>query len=109
VNRPPGWVDKQMRTLVRFVEVYCRAHHQPKGAARQGGKTVCAECRGLLDYARGRLACCPLDPKPKCKNCHIHCYQPKYRSRVKEVMKFSGMHFVKRGRLDWLVKYFLSG
>ena len=28
------------------------------------------------------------------------------RKRVREIMKYSGMHFVKRGSVDWLVKYF---
>jgi len=30
------------------------------------------------------------------------------RQRIKEVMKYSGKYYVKRGRLDWLVKYFLA-
>jgi hypothetical protein len=28
------------------------------------------------------------------------------RAKVSEIMKYSDMHFVKRGRVDWLVKYF---
>jgi hypothetical protein len=61
----------------------------------------------LLDYARGRLENCPYDPKPRCRDCATHCYSRKYRERVREVMRFSSMYFVKRGRLDWLVRYFL--
>jgi len=26
---------------------------------------------------------------------------------MREIMRFSGLYFVRRGRLDWLVKYFL--
>ena len=59
-----------------------------------------------LPYGKQRLLSCPYDPKPKCKDCETHCYRPKYREKVKEIMKFSGMHFVKRGRIDWLIKYF---
>ncbi len=29
------------------------------------------------------------------------------RVMIKEVVRFSGMHFVKRGRLDWMISYFV--
>jgi len=67
---------------------------------------LCPECAALIAYARRRLEHCPYDPKPKCKKCPTHCYKPEMRARVREIMKFSGMHFVKRGRVDWLVRYF---
>ena len=94
-------VERQMKTLTRFVGVYCRKKHAA------GGSELCSHCEDLLNYARQRLAKCPLDPKPACKNCPVHCYQPQYRARMREVMKFSGIHFVKRGRIDWLLRYFL--
>ena len=92
--------DREFATLAKFVEVFCRHNH---GTAKG---ELCGECRELLDYGRKRLELCPYDPKPKCKECPTHCYRKDYRERVKEVMKFSGMHFVMRGRVDWLVKYF---
>ena len=95
-------VAKDLYVLTRFVEVYCDRKHATAGGA------LCPECRELLEYAAGRLHACPYDPKPKCKECKTHCYAPERRQRIREVMKFSGMHFVKRGRVDWLVKYFLS-
>lgn len=94
--------DKQLQTLKKFIEVYCSKKH------RTAGGQLCDECRELLDYAADRLAKCPMDPKPKCKDCEVHCYDQAHRDRIKEVMKFSGMYFVKRGRIDWLVKYFLD-
>jgi hypothetical protein len=103
IQRDPAKVEKDFSTLDAFVRVYCKHHHGTNGSG------PCAECRDLLDYARGRLERCPLDPKPKCKDCPVHCYKPAHRVRVQEIMRFSGMHFVKRGRLDWLVKYFLRG
>ncbi|MHC4661400.1 MAG: nitrous oxide-stimulated promoter family protein [Planctomycetota bacterium] len=95
-------IEKQHRIFKRFTEVYCEKHH---GTARG---IPCPDCRALIDYARRRLEKCPYDPKPKCKNCPTHCYKPKYRELVKEIMRFSGMHFVRRGRIDWLIKYFLA-
>lgn len=90
--------DRDFTVLQCFVEVYCRKYH--------GQNVLCEDCRDLLEYARRRLEKCPYDPKPKCKNCNTHCYKPEYRDKIKAVMRFSGMHFVKRGRLDWLVRYF---
>jgi len=98
----PRVVEKNMFILNKFVQVYCRGHH---GA---GGGALCEECQDLLKYARARVEKCPYEPKPKCKECPTHCYKPDYRQRMKEVMKYSGMYYVKRGRLDWLVRYFLA-
>ena len=94
--------DKQLQMLTKFIEVYCGKKH------RTADEQLCDECAELLDYAADRLTKCPMDPKPKCKDCTVHCYDAAHRARIKEVMKFSGMYFVKRGRLDWLVKYFLN-
>jgi len=94
-------METRHSTLKRFVEVYCRAHHDTNGTG------LCKGCRELVAYARARLERCPHDPKPKCKNCTTHCYKPEHRKMVRDVMRFSGMHFVKRGRLDWLIRYFM--
>ena len=93
-------IERERRVLRSFIEVYCRDHH-----GKAGG--LCAECADLQEYALKRLEHCPYDPKPKCKKCPTHCYKPEYRQRIREVMKFSGIYFVKRGRLDWLVRYFM--
>jgi len=92
--------DRDNQVLNVFVGVFCRAHH--------GGENgLCPDCADLLAYAQERRRLCPLEPKPKCKDCPVHCYEPEYRRRIREIMRFSGMHFVKRGRLDWLIRYFL--
>jgi hypothetical protein len=97
-HKPP---DRELATLQRFVKVYCRAHHGSNGSG------LCKECHDLLEYAEKRREKCPYDPKPKCKNCITHCFRPEYREKIRKVMRFSGKHFVKRGRIDWMVKYFL--
>ena len=93
-------IENDYKVLKKFVEVYCRKHRHTNG------RGLCAECADLLAYGKQRLEKCPYDPKPKCKDCPTHCFQPEYRQRVREIMRFSGMHFVKRGRLDWLIRYF---
>ncbi len=106
---------KDFKVLALFTSVYCREHHA-------GGRSplvlpseiplrlekypVCGECRGFLAYAIERRQRCPLDPKPTCKHCHIHCYRPGHRERVREIMRFSGQYLMRRGRLDLLWHYF---
>ena len=109
-------IERDLGIITRFIEVFCREKHTAERACSQHGveKTLgnpskhalCADCRDLLAYATDRLNRCPMDPKPKCKDCPVHCYKPEYRGRMREVMKFSGIYFVKRGRVDWLIKYF---
>lgn len=95
-------IDHDTDILKRFVGIYCRKQH---GSAPDD---LCPECRDLLTYAEERRERCPLDPKPSCKSCPIHCYRPEMRTRIRRVMAFSGRYMaLRRGRLDWLVKYFL--
>lgn len=86
--------------IAKFIHLYCRGKHGSNGE-------LCVPCEELLHYAGEKLERCPYDPKPACRRCPTHCYEEKMRIRMKQVMRYSGMHFVLRGRLDWLVKYFL--
>ena len=108
---------KDLRLLISFTAVYCRHHHDaptegvdvgsaPDEPLVAGTHQVCADCRAFLSYAVARRIACPLDPKPVCKHCPVHCYKPDYRQRVREVMRFSGKHLLLRGRLDLLWHYF---
>lgn len=94
--------DKQAKILERFIGIYCREHCGRRDA-------LCPSCHSLLDYARQRLEKCPLDPKPACKDCPVHCYAPAQRQKIRAVMRFAGLHLAKRGRIDWLIRYFLPG
>jgi hypothetical protein len=66
-----------------MVKIYCReCHHQAE---------LCQECKNLLGYAHLRIDRCLFGhDKPPCKDCPVHCYSPKMREKVKEVMRFSG-------------------
>jgi hypothetical protein len=105
---------KDLRVLALFSEFYCRALHdeervklgEPDLPGRAFQKIrLCAQCREFLFYAFERRLMCPLDPKPSCKHCHIHCYRPGHREKVREVMRFSGKRLVRRGRIDLLWHY----
>ncbi|MAE67259.1 MAG: hypothetical protein CMJ18_23605 [Phycisphaeraceae bacterium] len=103
-----------MATLIRFIEIYCRDHHENASrspvAARghdiermHGGPVeVCADCRKLMLHAMVKRTACPMNPKPTCKHCPDHCYHPTYRSRIRQVMKHSGRKLVLHGRIDLL-------
>jgi hypothetical protein len=97
---------RELGILQSFLTIYCRARH---GRIRgQDHAVLCESCQELFAYASKRLALCPYNPKPKCKHCPTHCFSPARRAQIREVMRFSGIYFVKRGRLDWLLRYFLS-
>jgi hypothetical protein len=107
-------VERDLKVVARFIDVYCRHQHPDSNkspirlkthdVARICGKPVslCAECRKLLAHAFVKRTHCPLDPKPMCKKCPDHCYAPRYAQRMREVMKFSGRRLVLSGRLDYL-------
>ena len=107
---------KDLKVLALFTAVYCRAHHsgaehlEPAESELRElgpeGHHLCGECREFLQYAFTRRLRCPLDPKPICKHCSLHCYRPGHRERVREIMRFSGRRLISRGRLDLLWHYF---
>ncbi len=106
-----------IRTLMRFVAIYCREHHQGEKTpfsmkqfdVRQVEKrdiAVCRECSQLLAYGIGMRMKCPHDPKPMCKKCETQCYKGDYKVKIREIMRFSGIYLVKHGRVDLLYHYF---
>ncbi|MEA3465448.1 MAG: nitrous oxide-stimulated promoter family protein [Thermodesulfobacteriota bacterium] len=104
-------IAKDAKVLRAFIAVYCRAQHLKQGIpvhCHEQGKDYCDECYALLHYALQRNERCPLDPKPVCRQCAVHCYKPQMRRKIREVMKFSGIYYIKRGRLDWLWHYFFD-
>jgi hypothetical protein len=108
-------LQRDLRIVARFIDVYCRHQHSEAAKARVHLKTfdvhsisgrqlsLCAECRKLLAHAFVKRSTCPFDPKPMCKKCPDHCYATEYAQRMREVMKFSGRKLVLSGRLDYLL------
>lgn len=87
----------EIKTLKAMLQIYCRGRH--------GGGKICPDCLELLSYAGKRLAACPLDPKPPCKNCRVHCFSPGMRDRIKEVMRYAGPRMLLRHPLLTLAHY----
>ena len=109
---------KDLRVLADFVAIFCREHHQGeektefpikdtrlRNSLGDRDLVLCSDCRRLLNHSIAKFLLCPYDPKPQCKKCETHCYAPWYRERIREVMRFSSLYLVKRGRLDLLVHH----
>lgn len=75
-------LEAEIRTLEAMIGLYCLGRH--------GGRELCADCAGLLAYARERLERCPHRPKPACSACATHCYAPAQRAAIREVMRYAG-------------------
>jgi hypothetical protein len=82
-------LERERRTIAAMVRLYCRDHHH--------GRELCDDCAGLDAYASKRLDLCPYGPeKPTCVNCPVHCYQPRMRDSIREVMRYAGPRMLKR-------------
>lgn len=105
---------KDLKILAWFTAVYCRDQHAGSRRALDNLPTelvalqryaCCSTCRDFLAYAIERRLKCPVDEKPACKHCHIHCFRPGHREQVRKIMRYSGPALIKRGRLDLLWHY----
>jgi hypothetical protein len=75
---------RELKTVELMIALYCEDHHHAKGE-------LCEACRELVEYARLRLKSCPFqENKTTCGNCFIHCYKPKLREKIREVMRYAG-------------------
>ena len=76
--------QREISIVTKMIEVYCKKKHGTKDG-------LCPECQELLDYATMRSNHCPfMETKTFCANCHVHCYKPEMRERIKNVMRFCG-------------------
>ena len=108
-------LTRDLRTLALFIRVYCHGRHGDVPRAPTELKThdveaiagrpvdLCGDCRRLLAHAFVKRAHCPMETKPQCKHCPVHCYHPTYRAQIREAMKYSGRKMVLSGRLDYLL------
>jgi hypothetical protein len=111
-------IQKDVQILSEFIYVYCTEKHAGEElyAAEAKGRVgrhlekisfqYCKNCRRLLLHAVSKRVLCPHDPKPSCRKCETHCYGKEYREKIREVMRYSGMRLIARGRLRLIKKYF---
>lgn len=107
-----------IKILLKFTEIYCREKHNGDKILfsyklldikeiEKKEIFLCPECKKLIAYGLTMRLRCPHDPKPMCKKCQTQCYRGEYKSKIREVMKFSGMYLIKHGRLDLLYHYLI--
>jgi hypothetical protein len=99
-------IEKDIKILKDFIQIYCNTKHKNRSKTSKENSLLCEECHDTLTYAIVRRRNCPLNPKPTCKNCDIHCYKNEYREKIIEIMRHSGMILIKRGRIDLIFHYF---
>ena len=79
--------EREKALVSRMIALYCKKNH--------GGKSLCPDCAALDAYARQRSDRCPfMETKTFCSNCHVHCYKPEMRERIRAVMRFSGPRMI---------------
>lgn len=82
-------IEQEKRVVEMMVRIYCRRHHQAPHAE------VCEECKSLLEYAMQRLSRCPKgERKGSCRKCEIHCYAPRQREAMRQVMRYVGPRMI---------------
>jgi hypothetical protein len=120
VSRPLEDLDakkrKDIRVLADFIAIFCREKHGKLARepfdirdedlqSRLQGLLLCPDCQRLLAHGIAKVSQCPYNPRPSCRRCQTHCYAAGYREKVRQVMRFSGMYLIKRGRLDLLLHF----
>lgn len=115
INLTPAQIA-DLEVLASFIGLYCKAKHPDRNARipavlqRKKGQQplLCSDCADLLEHGMKKRALCPLEPKPACKHCHIHCYTPEYRQQIRKIMAYSGKRMILKGRLDYLWHYYFK-
>ncbi|HFF8525126.1 TPA: nitrous oxide-stimulated promoter family protein [Providencia rettgeri] len=76
-------INREIKTIEKMINIYEKAHSAPNDIPDYYQK--------LFIYAVNRLEKCRYgEAKPACKQCPIHCYQPKMREQMKAVMRWAG-------------------
>lgn len=83
-------LKREYITVKAMIKIYCKDHHNTDG-------NLCNHCTELLGYSKKRLRACPFqESKPTCGKCPVHCYKPKSRDKIKDVMRYSGPKMIFR-------------
>lgn len=95
-------IEKEKNTITLMINIYCnKKHKNEKGE-------LCNECKELLEYAHKRLDFCKFGEEKKfCSKCPIHCYKKDMKTKIKDVMKFSGPRLLLHEPLE-VIKHILE-
>ena len=80
-------IEYEKKTVAAMVNLYCRHKEQ--------NRCLCDSCKQLIEYAHHKLEHCKFgNSKSSCRKCVIHCYEPKMRDKIREVMRYSGPRMI---------------
>jgi len=104
-NRDRIFEDRRLRrerkTVETMVRMYCRDHH--------GTEDLCPDCESLFTYTQQRLDYCPFQSgKTTCALCPVHCYKPAMKTKIQDVMRYSGPRMAIRHPIMALWHWFDS-
>ncbi|QLQ96400.1 nitrous oxide-stimulated promoter family protein [Providencia alcalifaciens] len=76
-------ISREIVTIEKMIKIYEKSHPAPDDNPEY--------YQTLFSYAVKRLEKCRYgEAKPACKQCPIHCYQPKQREQMKIIMRWAG-------------------
>ena len=80
-------IEREKQTVRKMIELYCRH--------RLNERTMPEEYLHLAEFACRRLDHCRYgESKKACKNCPTHCYAPKEREMIRQVMRWAGPRMI---------------
>ena len=102
-------IEREKQTARKMIAIYCR-HHLKLDMTTEAASheaAVAEEYRHLADYACQHLEHCRFgEQKPVCEKCSVHCYAPKEREQIKEVMRWVGPRMMLHAPKDALFHVF---
>ncbi len=76
--------DKELKVVSLMINMYYKKN-----------KVNDISYEDLIEYVKLRQSKCPFkETKTFCSNCKVHCYKSEYRTKIKEVMKYSGKRMI---------------
>ena len=92
-------IEREKQTVRKMIDIYCRHHLKQE--------SMLEEYLLLADYACQRLDHCQFgEQKKTCKRCPVHCYAPKEREQIREVMRWTGPRMMLYAPKDALYHVF---
>ena len=86
-------IEREKQTVCKMIELYCR-HHLKQNRMPD-------EYQHLAEFACRRLDHCKYgEKKGACKNCPTHCYAPKEREQIREIMRWAGPRMIFYSPID---------
>jgi hypothetical protein len=94
-------IDKEKEMVYIMIRLYCYKKHGEN-------YNLCKECSGLLKYCHESLFNCKLgEKKSSCRACTIRCYREDMRTKIREVMRYSGPRLLIYRPLE-VIKHLVS-